>query len=621
MIKYESAPHGRFITFDNRQAFSEHEFKFDLSFDEFLCSYRDRPFFMNAVSGTDVSEIPPETQFLLTKKGDEYTVLFPLSDACSRASLCGGKKLSICVETGDTQTLVNSGVAAYTATGEFPYALISSAMEDISKRLGTFRLSKDKIAPRFMKYFGWCTWNAMDIDVSTEKLVSGLESFGEFVPKFLLLDDGWQTTNDSYGPRGQWKLSSFKCNDKLNGGLKAAVEKCRSLGVESFFVWHALMGYWGGIDPESPEMKRYNPELKFAKFNKYLHKNNEKSCEGNEIYYGLAANDKIFDFYNDYHKYLAAEGVDGVKVDTQYYGEAVSGGRGGRAALYEKLREGLEASVNLNFGGELINCMSAGNDITYRLKASNMTRTSDDFYPEIPESHGEHIYKNAVNSLFTRDITLCDWDMFMTKHEFGAFHAAARAVSGGPVYVTDKIGEHDFNVISALRMSDGTVPMCTETAVPTVDCLMQNPKTSGKPYKIMNRNKFGTVIAAFNMDKDENKVSEKLDFLCYSYKKQCAVSGGFSVDAKDFDIFTKPDIADGFGVFGLTRFYNMGGTVDEFRIIDGNAYIKLLDTGRCAAYCDVQPKEVICGGKPIGFSYDNGLVFFDADDKEVLIKK
>ena len=80
-------------------------------------------------------------------------------------------------------------------------------------------------------------------------------------------------------------------------------------------------------------MKKYSPELIFAKFNDYLRKNNEECINGNEIYYGLAAGDKIFDFYNDYHKYLASQGVDGVKVDTQYYAEAVARGRGGRGKL------------------------------------------------------------------------------------------------------------------------------------------------------------------------------------------------------------------------------------------------------------------------------------------------
>lgn len=28
-----------------------------------------------------------------------------------------------------------------------------------------------------------------------------------------------------------------------------------------------------------------------------------------------------------------------------------------------------------------------------------------------------------------------DWDMFQTVHEYSGFHAAARCVSGGPIYI------------------------------------------------------------------------------------------------------------------------------------------------------------------------------------------
>lgn len=29
------------------------------------------------------------------------------------------------------------------------------------------------------------------------------------------------------------------------------------------YVWHALMGYWGGLHPNSPGTQKYNPTLKF----------------------------------------------------------------------------------------------------------------------------------------------------------------------------------------------------------------------------------------------------------------------------------------------------------------------------------------------------------------------
>lgn len=45
---------------------------------------------------------------------------------------------------------------------------------------------------------------------------------------------------------------------------------------------------------------------------------------------------------------------------------------------------------------------------------------------------------------------LPDWDMFQTVHDYSGFHAAARCVSGGPIYITDVPGEHDVGLINQM---------------------------------------------------------------------------------------------------------------------------------------------------------------------------
>jgi len=43
-----------------------------------------------------------------------------------------------------------------------------------------------------------------------------------------------------------------------------------------------------------------------------------------------------------------------------------------------------------------------------------------------------------------------DWDMFQTVHDYSGFHAAARCVSGGPIYITDVPGQHDLDLINQM---------------------------------------------------------------------------------------------------------------------------------------------------------------------------
>jgi Raffinose synthase or seed imbibition protein Sip1 len=56
------------------------------------------------------------------------------------------------------------------------------------------RNQKRGLGPSFTDYFGWCTWDSFYTDLSSNRVLSGLESFkGTGVrPRFLILDDGWQ---------------------------------------------------------------------------------------------------------------------------------------------------------------------------------------------------------------------------------------------------------------------------------------------------------------------------------------------------------------------------------------------------------------------------------------------
>jgi len=53
---------------------------------------------------------------------------------------------------------------------------------------------------------------------------------------------------------------------------------------------------------------------------------------------------------------------------------------------------------------------------------------------------------------------LPDWDMFQTDHEWAYYHAAARCISGGPIYITDYPAKHDKSVINQMtaKTTSGT---------------------------------------------------------------------------------------------------------------------------------------------------------------------
>jgi hypothetical protein len=82
--------------------------------------------------------------------------------------------------------------------------------------------------------------------------------------------------------------------------------------------------------------------------------------------------------------------------------------------------------------------------------------SGDDFYPRNLASHAAHITTVSFNSLFLGELGVCDWDMFQSVHECAHLQAAARAVGGGAIYVSDKPGVHDFELLRSLVLPDGS---------------------------------------------------------------------------------------------------------------------------------------------------------------------
>jgi stachyose synthetase len=108
----------------------------------------------------------------------------------------------------------------------------------------------------------------------------------------------------------------------------------------------------------------------------------------------------------------------------------------------------------------------------------------------------------AYNSMWIGQIIKPDWDMFQSDHLCAKFHAGSRAICGGPVYVSDSVGGHDFELLKKLVYPDGTIPRCQDFALPTRDCLFRNPLFDKKTIlKIWNFNKVFIYFVYKDLDK------------------------------------------------------------------------------------------------------------------------
>lgn len=504
----------------------------------FMCCFRFKLWWMTQRMGTCGKDIPLETQFMLIESKDSeeegknspivYTVLLPLLEGPFRSVLQGNEKseIEICFESGDHAVETNQGLhMVYMHAGTNPFEVINQAVKAVEKHMQTFHHREKKRLPSFLDMFGWCTWDAFYTDVTAEGVEEGLKSLSEggTPPRFLIIDDGWQQIESKAkdpdcvvqeGAQFATMLTGIKENAKFqknkNGehneptsGLKHLVDGVKKHhNVKNVYVWHALAGYWGGVKPAATGMEHYDTALAYPVQSPGVLGNQPDIVMDSLSVHGLGLvhPKKVFNFYDELHAYLASCGVDGVKVDVQNIIETLGAGHGGRVSLTRSYHHALEASIARNFSDNgCIACMCHNTDGLYSAKQTAVVRASDDFYPRDPASHTIHISSVAYNSLFLGEFMQPDWDMFHSLHPAAEYHAAARAIGGCPIYVSDKPGNHNFNLLRKLVLPDGSVLRAQLPGRPTRDSLFVDPaRDRTSLLKIWNMNKCTGVVGVFN---------------------------------------------------------------------------------------------------------------------------
>ncbi|CAL5352191.1 unnamed protein product [Camellia sinensis] len=452
------------------------------------------------------------------------------------------------------------------------------------------------------------------------------------------------------------------CKAEANYGMKAFTNdlKTKFKGLDDVYVWHALCGAWGGVRPGTTHLNskvipcKVSPGLDGTMTDLAV----VKIIEGG---IGLVHPDQADDFYESMHSYLSKVGISGVKVDVIHTLEYLSEEYGGRVELAKAYYKGLSKSLSKNFNGTgLIASMQQCNDFFFLgTEQISIGRVGDDFWFQDPNGdpngvywlQGVHMIHCAYNSMWMGQIIQPDWDMFQSDHLCAKFHAGSRAICGGPVYVSDSLGGHDFDLLNKLVFPDGTIPKCHHFALPTRDCLFKNPLFDNKTVlKIWNFNKYGGVIGAFNCqgagwDSKEQRIKgyshcynpmsgsvhvtdiewdQKLQattmgeaeeyavYLNQSEKLVLATPNSDSIHItlkpSSFEIFSfvpikKLVLATKFAPIGLTNMFNSGGTIQNLDYSATSAKIEVKGGGNFLAFSSGKPKKCCLNGGDVGFEW------------------
>ncbi|XP_010249424.2 PREDICTED: galactinol--sucrose galactosyltransferase [Nelumbo nucifera] len=437
--------------------------------------------------------------------------------------------------------------------------------------------------------------------------------------------------------------------------------------IEYVYVWHALCGYWGGIRPHVPGMPesrviapKLSPGLQMTMEDLAVDK-----IVNNGV--GLVPPEMVQQMYEGLHSHLQSVGIDGVKMDVIHLLEMLCEDYGGRVELAKAYYNAITESVRKHFKGNgVIASMEHCNDFMFLgTEAISLGRVGDDFWCTDPSGdpngtfwlQGCHMVHCAYNSLWMGNFIHPDWDMFQSTHPCAEFHAASRAISGGPIYVSDSVGQHNFRLLKSLVLPDGSILRCDFYALPTRDCLFVDPLHDGKTMlKLWNLNKFTGVLGAFNCQGGgwcrqarRNKCASEFshvvsgtinpnDIEWTNGKKQISIEGvqvfavymfqekklvllksweqvEISLEPFNFQLLTVSPVKllsnqIQFAPIGLVNMLNTGGAIRslDFNNETNSVRIGVRGTGEMRSFTSEKPKACLIDGEEVPFTYEEHMV-------------
>jgi hypothetical protein len=367
--------------------------------------------------------------------------------------------------------------------------------------------------------------------------------------------------------------------------MGAAISDIKALGIDNVGVWFPTTGYWGGFIKGGKDAKALS---------QYLVETDGKLWDSDYEKQGTLLvspdKEKAAGYFDELCSRVKSWGADFVKIDNQgfhnYYKDKTPIGKSAKA-----IQSAIDLSVKKHFNGQIINCMGMPTECMFNRPESAVSRCSDDFIPESREWFAKNIMQSTYNGLLQGRFYVNDFDMWWTDDSCAPKNGLLRAVSGGPIYVSDKIGRTKADVLKPLSFSDGRIPRCDESATPTADCLGSDPVLSDKPLKIRNRMDGVLYVAAFNVNGEGSAVSGETspsdvcdvngEYYYYEYyNKTCGVLGEgegvkFSLSDSDktalFSFYKKGDGVAPLGRVDMPMGYgavkNHAG--DEFTLYEG----------------------------------------------------
>lgn len=582
-----------------------------VSADGIMANYQSSPWWTRPAFAHSTGELPDKTLSVLMDMGGEYVHMYPMCDGNYRTCIKGeGARTELKASIRCTGYSAMSGVMLAVGIGSDPYLTVHNTMAaGLQSVREPVPMKEGRSDIDALGLLGWCTYDAFYREVTHDKIITKLKEFKQKnIPvRMLLIDSGWFVHNEG-GTVGQ-KATDLRANpDKFPNGLKGLIDEVkRDYGIEKVGIWHGLSVIWQGIEKGS---------YAYEQTKDWLTELNSGLC------FPSFDRQKAFGFYNYWHSYLKSEGIDFIKVDLQAEMPIMAENVVNINDAMKGLHAGFEASAALHFGGDVINCMGMAQENVQSRPLSGVARNSDDFFPKKENGFSEHFLQNGYNSVYHGQIYFCDFDMWWTQHESAHQSAILRAVSGGPVYVSDPIGCTDGDELMRMCNGSGVLYRCDNNGVICRDNLFSSPATDGTVAKMFNMCADSGLVAAFNTDSEGRTVTghikaadvEGIDgekFLCYMHNSKTLKTVSLNehinltLNKNEGELAVFVPVCDGFAALGLTDKYVCPATVIE----SGKNFALLTEGGNFAFYSADRVTSVTANGETVPYNSVGGGIY------------
>ncbi|MFM8763809.1 MAG: Sip1-related alpha-galactosidase [Spartobacteria bacterium] len=399
--------------------------------------------------------------------------------------IAGRESLAWLAPLGDAVTLKVGTLGTAPVSGELPvlaWARASSVYQAcrlawqsaLSHPLlrGLGRLRVEKSYPEIFTYLGWCSWEQYQRSITADLLVDAVRDIhrSDLPVRWVLVDDGYYYTMPEGAKLSEYPLRRLApAEEKFPNGWRTVVAERRADGVRWFGLWQNFNGYWARIAADNELGTAVNEKLMDVPAG------------------GRLPNAALSDATVWFETMLGvarAAGFDFVKVDDQARSFHNYRGTANPVAAATVCGQALERAAAAQSNG-LINCMAHGPVNTFNTCLSAVTRCSEDYLLNDAWRAKAHLHNSYQNMLWLGPTVWGDHDMFHSSDRMaGRIMAVSKALSGGPVYLSDAPRDFQEELIRPLCFGDGKLLRPLAPSVPLPRCVTLDPFEQAEPYLV-----------------------------------------------------------------------------------------------------------------------------------------